>query len=131
LRYHVAMRQLCLLAAVAAAGLLGQQAWPPPGLRCPQRTLVLFEPAENHEAQPLFGEHIAWITSQMRAGKVISGGPMSDRKSAAMLFASTDWAEIENLLKDEPFVHAGAIKVKSHDVWVACEVDPGATTSAK
>ena len=53
------MRILFILLAIAA---LAQAEWHPAGMRCPQRTLVISEFAENdpHSAQ-LTAEHLDYI----------------------------------------------------------------------
>lgn len=114
------MRKLLLFLATLA---LAQNAWPPPGMSCPQRTLVTFDEGPNSDkAQGLFQQHIAYLSGQMKAGKVISAGPLAVGHSALMLFATKDWDEIQDILKNEPFTQAGVIKVVRHDVWNACEV---------
>lgn len=46
---------------------------------------------------------------------------MADGRSAAMLFATKDWAEAAEMIKKEPFNREGILKVTSHSVWTACE----------
>ena len=41
--------------------------------------------------------------------------------AAAMLFAASEWSQVEAILNDEPFTHDGVLKIASHDVWNACE----------
>jgi len=103
--------------------LFAQQQWPPPGMQCPQRTLVLFERGPNWEkATQIAPQHLAYILQQMKSGKVLSGGPMEGgQPAAAMLFAVSDWSQVEAILNDEPFTHQGVLKVASHNVWNACE----------
>jgi hypothetical protein len=60
----------------------------------------------------------------MKSGKVISAGPMTDQHTAAVLFATKDWAEVEELLKKEPFHREHVLKLTSHSVWNACEAAP-------
>jgi hypothetical protein len=38
-----------------------------------------------------------------------------------LLFGTKDWAEVEALMKNEPFTREGVMKVVSHTVWNACE----------
>ena len=113
------MRKLLLFVAVAA---LAQESWPPSGMKCPERTLVLFEFAANAaRAADFQKEHFAYVLELLKSGKVISAGPMADGRSAAMLFATKDWAEAEEMIKREPFNREGVLKVTSHGVWNACE----------
>jgi hypothetical protein len=115
------MRKLLFLVAMAA--FAQQPAFPPPGMRCPQRTLVLFQPGPNAAKAPaVYQEHIAYVLSEMKAGRIVVAGPANEGP-AAMVFASKDWAEVEPLLKKEPFTREGVMKISSHGVWNACEVE--------
>jgi uncharacterized protein YciI len=115
------MRTLLFLTTVV---LLAQTPWPPPGLRCPERTLVIFEHGPNWEKAAEFREpHLAYLLAQMKSGKVVSAGPVEGGQRAAMLFASKDWSDVEPILKDEPFTHEGVIRISEHVVWSACEVE--------
>jgi uncharacterized protein YciI len=112
-----------LLLFLAAFFLVAQNPFPPPGMNCPQRTLVTFEEGPSSDkAQQLFQQHISYLSGQMKAGKVISAGPLAAGHTALILFATKDWDEIQEILKNEPFTQAGVIKVVRHDVWNACEV---------
>ncbi len=114
------MRTLLFFFATLA---LAQNAWPPPGLSCPQRTVVTFEEGPNPEkAQQLFQQHVAYLSAQMKAGKVVSAGPMAAGHSALIIFATTDWDEVQEILKNEPYTQAGVMKVVRHEVWNACEL---------
>ena len=37
-------------------------------------------------------------------------------------FTGTAWPDIEELLKSEPFLREGVMKIDSHSVWRACEL---------
>ncbi|MGA1997245.1 MAG: YciI family protein [Bryobacteraceae bacterium] len=112
------MRKLLLFVAIVA---FAQGPWPPPGMRCPQRTLVFFEFANAAKSADFQSEHFAYVLGLLKSGKVISAGPMADGRSAAILFATKDWAEAEEMIKREPFNREGVLKVTSHGVWNACE----------
>ena len=114
------MRMLMLLLGTL---VLAQEAWPPPGMNCPQRTLVIFEqgPSASRGGE-LRKEHLGYLLQLMKTGKVVSAGPMQDGRSAAILFATASWDEVEQILKDEPYTREGVLKVSQHSVWVACEV---------
>jgi uncharacterized protein YciI len=104
-------------------GLLFAQQWPPAGMQCPQRTLVLFERGPNWEkAGQVAPRHLAYMLQQMKSGKVLSSGPLEGAQpAAAMLLAASDWSQVEAILSDEPFTHEGVVKIASHNVWNACE----------
>jgi uncharacterized protein YciI len=116
------MRTLLILTGVVS---LVQAQSPPAGMRCPQRTLVLSEFAENAANSGQFAtEHFAYMRGLMKSGKVIAAGPMEDKHTAAVLFATKDWSEAEEMLKKEPFHREHVLKVASHSVWNACEAAP-------
>ncbi|HZU29069.1 MAG TPA: YciI family protein [Bryobacteraceae bacterium] len=124
------MYRLCCLLIAATA--MAQHAWPPPGMKCPQRTLVMLEfTPDQAKVQQFYDEHVTWVASAMRAGKIISAGPMADGRTGALLAASSEWNEVEGMLKAEPFVREGLIRVTSHWTWNACEADPGAAAPGK
>jgi uncharacterized protein YciI len=113
------MRKLLLFAAIVA---FAQEPSVPPGMRCPQRTLVFFEFAANAAKSADFQkEHLAYVLELLKSGKAIAAGPLSDGRSAAILFATKDWDEAEALIEKEPFNREGVFKVASHSVWTACE----------
>jgi uncharacterized protein YciI len=116
------MRTISVLFGLAVVAL-GQTS--PPGMRCPQRTLVLSEFGENAPNSARFqAEHFDYLRGLMKSGKVIMAGPMTDNHTAAIVFATKDWAEAEEILKKEPFHREGILKVVKHMVWNACEVAP-------
>jgi uncharacterized protein len=116
------MRTILLLLSLAAFALAQ---WPPTGMRCPQRTLVISEFGENAANSGRFqAEHFDYMRGLMKSGKVITAGPMTDNHTAAIVFATKDWAEAEEILNKEPFHREGVLKVVKHMVWNACEVVP-------
>ncbi|HTX34792.1 MAG TPA: YciI family protein [Bryobacteraceae bacterium] len=116
------MRTIVILLSLVALAR-GQPS--PPGMRCPQRTLVLSEFGENAANSARFqAEHLDYMRGLMKSGKVITAGPMTDNHTTAMVFATKDWAEVEAILKKEPFHREGVLKVVKHMVWNACEVAP-------
>jgi uncharacterized protein YciI len=113
------MRKLLFLAAAVA---LAQRPWPPPGMQCPQRTLVIVEMPQENTAKidRFYDEHIAFLLPLLKSGKVLSAGPTTDGRGA-IVYASADWNEVETLMKKEPFNREGITRVVSHTVWNACE----------
>lgn len=115
------MKRLCFLAATIA---MAQNGWPPPGMRCPERTIVKFDIASDDQAKlaKFRDEHLSYLLTLMKEGKLVTAGPLQNHQHAMMIFTSSNWADVEAALKDEPFTREGVIKVASHDVWLACEV---------
>jgi uncharacterized protein YciI len=115
------MRKLLFLVAAVAAA---QRPWPPPGLRCPEHTLVMFDAVMENagKANELYDRHIDFLRAQMKSGAIVSAGPTLDGHGV-IVFTSTKWTEIEELLKKEPFTRDGVMKVASHYVWRACQVE--------
>ena len=116
------MRKLLFLLVPVVA--LAQSPPTPEGLRCPERTLVLFDFQQENaaKAKQVYDEHIAYMVSLMKAGKVLSAGPTVDGR-ALIIFAIRDWAEVEAIMKKEPFTREGVMKMTSHTVWRACEAE--------
>ena len=117
------MRKLLfVLPILVAAAALAQRPWPPPGMQCPERTVVIYDIVQNK--MPLidkfYDEHIANLAALMKEGKIASSGPTEDGRGI-LIFNGTNWAEIEGILKKEPFTREGIVKMASHTVWRACE----------
>lgn len=113
------MRTVCFLIGTL---LFAQAPANPPEMQCHQRTLVLFSPGPNAaRSKELAPAHFSYVSQQMRANKIIAAGPFKDNDGAAIIFASSDWNEVRNLLKDEPFTSAGVIKISDHKMWTACQ----------
>jgi uncharacterized protein YciI len=118
-RYHLGMR---LTLSLFGTLLFAQSTASPPGMQCDNRTLVLFSPGPNAARdKELAPAHFAYMSGQMRSNKVIAGGPFSGGDGAAIVFASSDWNQVQLILKDEPFTSAGVIQVSDHKTWMACQ----------
>ena len=127
------MRRIVFIVAALTLTVVAQQKkrYTPPGLRCPQRTLVLFNVDWNAlKPKPdMANEHAAYLLTQMKAGKIISAGamdiapPASGKvpNGAAVIYTSTNWSEVEEIIKQVPYYRAGVATVASHNVWGACE----------
>ena len=113
------MRKLVFLMAAVA---LAQRPWPPSGMQCPERTLVITEVQEANASKidAVYDEHMAYIVPLMKSGKVVSVGPTSDGRGV-IVFATKEWSEAEAIMKKEPFTREGVMKITSHTVWNACE----------
>ena len=116
------MRKLLFLAAAVA---FAQRPWPPSGMKCPERTVAVLaiDPANAAKINQFYDEHLDYIRSFMKSGKVLSAGPTDDG-GGVIIFGTTDWAEIETIMKKEPFTREGIMKIASHTVWRACEAAP-------
>ena len=121
-----------IVATLALAALAQQkERRPPPGFRCPQRTLVLFNVDWSAFKPDMFNEHHAYLLTNMKAGKIVSAGaldvaltpPASGKvpNGAAVIYTSTNWSEVEEIIKQDPYYRAGVAIVASHNVWNACE----------
>jgi uncharacterized protein YciI len=121
-RYDCEMRAISILFCLAA---LAPAQSSPPGMRCPQRTLILSELGENAPNAARFqAEHFAYMRELMKSGKVITAGPMTDNHTTVIVLATKEWAEAEEILKKEPFHREGVLKMVKHMVWNACELEP-------
>ena len=118
------MQKLLLLLGGLGGVLCAQQSVPP-GMQCPQRTLVTWELGPHYADREQFAsQHFAYMARQMKAGALIMAGPLADGQRAVGLFSAKDWPEVEAILKDEPFTRAGVLKVADHAVWTACAPAP-------
>jgi uncharacterized protein YciI len=110
------------LLLLASAVALAQRPWPPPGMQCPERTLVIYELVQDKMPliEKFYDEHIANLTKLMKEGKIVTSGPTDDGRGV-LIFNGTNWPEIEALLKKEPFTREGILKMSSHTTWRACE----------
>jgi uncharacterized protein YciI len=113
------MRKLLFLTAAVA---LAQRPWPPPGMQCPQRTLVMtdLQLSDEDKINEFYEEHLAYLVPLLKAGKIISAGPTADGRGV-VVFATKEWSEVETIMKDEPFMREGLMTIASHTVWNACE----------
>jgi hypothetical protein len=103
---------------------LAQRTWPTPaGMRCPDRTLVLYEIQAAHAGNMsgLFKEHLAYSLKHLRAGNIVNLG-ISDIGAAAV-FTSTEWPEVEAIINQDPYIREHVAVVVSHTVWHACEAE--------
>ncbi|MFJ4028077.1 YciI family protein [Paenarthrobacter sp. NPDC089989] len=62
--------------------------------------------ALRDEARPA---HRAWLGDLAEEGKLLASGPYGDGAGALLVFKSKDEAELNELLKKDPFADAGAI----------------------
>jgi hypothetical protein len=106
------------------AAVAWQRTWPtPPGMRCPNRTLVVYEiqGANAGKISALYAEHLTYSLKHLRAGSIVNLG-ISDTGAAAV-FSSTEWPEVEGIIHQDPYVREGVAAVASHTVWHACEAE--------
>ena len=127
------MRRMVFIVATLALSALAQQKdfRTSPGLRCPQKTLVLFNVDWSAFKPDMFNEHAAYLLTQMKAGKIVSAGaldialtpPASGKvpNGAAVIYTSTNWPEVEEIIKQDRYYRTGVATVASHNVWAACE----------
>jgi uncharacterized protein YciI len=115
---------LTVLAVVCAASAAAKAAdSPPPGLACPQRTLVVFKSGPRaDQAAALFSAHLAFTLSHLRAGDLLAAGPFSGVDGGVMIFRGKDWSAVERILAGEPFTKGGVFAIDRHVVWSACEL---------
>jgi len=116
------MRKFGLVLLLVVAAALAQRPWPPPGMQCPERTIVMYDvvPEKAANIDKFYDEHVANLVQLMKSGKVLSAGPTEDQRGI-LIFNGTDWSEIEGILKKEPFTREGIMKMTGHTVWRACE----------
>ncbi|MGO4249200.1 YciI family protein [Micrococcaceae bacterium Sec5.1] len=62
--------------------------------------------ALRDEARP---SHRAWLGNLAEDGTLLASGPYGDGAGALLIFKSADEAELNDLLKQDPFAEAGVI----------------------
>lgn len=62
--------------------------------------------AARDEQRP---EHRAWLAALAEAGQLLSSGPYGDGAGALLIFKVQDEAQLNDLLKQDPFAVAGTI----------------------
>jgi uncharacterized protein YciI len=62
--------------------------------------------AARDERRP---EHRAWLAGLAEAGPLLSSGPYGDGAGALLIFKVQDEAQLNDLLKQDPFAVAGTI----------------------
>src|ERR1017187_10366039 len=113
-----------VLAVVCVASTAAKAAgWPPPGLTCSQRTLVVFKTGPKPDQAPtLYSAHLAFIVSHLRTGDILTAGPFNEAEGGAIIFRNNDWSAVEQILAGEPFTNVGVLAIARHVVWYACEL---------
>src|SRR5476649_8434 len=108
-----------ILAVVCAVSTAAKAAdWPPPGLTCPQLTLVVFKSGlKSDQATALYSAHLDFIISHLRAGDILTAGPFSEAEGGVMIFRNKDWSAVEQILVGEPFTKSGVFAIDRHVVW--------------
>ena len=80
---------------------------------------------DPREALPRLGEHRSWVLRQHDAGNIVISGPTPDRALGIMVFRSTSQAEVEAILRSEPWIAAGerTVEIIPWDVHELLGVD--------
>jgi len=117
------MNRVATLASIVllcAAGGADAKDWPPPGLSCPPRLVVLFEngPAAD-KGKRLYSTHIAFVSAHLKSGDILAMGP-SDSGGGLAVFRASNWEAAQQILADEPFTRNGVLKITRHFTWTGC-----------
>jgi uncharacterized protein YciI len=73
-------------------------------------TLTYVRPLAELDA--LMPKHVAWLKKHYRSGLFLVSGRQVPRKGGVILARSGDRAELEKLLKEDPFVKNGCARVE-------------------
>lgn len=73
-------------------------------------TLTYVRPLAELDA--LMPKHVAWLKKHYRSGLFLASGRQVPRKGGVILARSGDRAELEKLLKEDPFVKNGCARVE-------------------
>ena len=120
------MKLLLLALATLVCGLAVAYAvqGDPPGMACREVTVVRYYPGPNWAAfEQHVGGHLVFLQTQMAADKVLFAGPLVDAGGGYTIYALTDQAEVDTLVRQDPLV---INKVVTHALrrWKMCQKAP-------
>lgn len=61
--------------------------------------------------------HREWLSQLVGRGNVLASGPFADNAGALLLFVADSEAELNDLLKQDPFAAAGVISAVKTTQW--------------
>ena len=70
--------------------------------------------ADRDEHRPA---HREWLNELVSRGNVLASGPFVDNAGALLLFVADNEAELNDLLKQDPFATAGVISAVKTTQW--------------
>jgi uncharacterized protein YciI len=71
---------------------------------------------------PRLGEHRSLVLQQHRAGHILMSGPTPDRSLGIMVFRAASQADLEAILRSEPWIAAGEPSRSSPGTSMSCSV---------
>jgi uncharacterized protein YciI len=123
------MKKLVLgLVLFFALGAVAQQAGPPPDLEIPSNMKHYFvallvandKSAKAHDDHELVKKHLAFIRSQVEAGKFVVVGPYTDNgKIAGMAIVDVPTLEeVKTIMSVDPMVTSGMFDMEIHSAML-------------
>lgn len=95
----------------------------PEGMVCRGTIVVEYHSGPNWEK---FGEHVRghldYLRTQMKAGRILYGGPFEDANGGLSVYALTDPHEVDALVHTDPLV-ANKVVTYSMRHWRMCSLD--------
>jgi uncharacterized protein len=85
--------------------------------------VVISSAGSNHDhskstrEQPLWDEHAAFIDQLVAEGFVVMGGPFIDEGGSMLVVNADDETEVQEKLKDDPWMKHGILKLESIKRW--------------
>lgn len=123
------MKTLALVVALLISmGAVAQQAGPPPDLEIPSNMRQYFvallvandKSAKAHDDHELVKKHLAFIRSQVEAGKFVVVGPCTDNgKIAGMAIVDVPTLEeVKKIMSEDPMVTSGMFDMEIHSAML-------------
>ncbi len=111
------------LGCLAAAGLRAETG--PEGMDCRHVTVVRYHPGAKWAD---FGKHVtghlAFLRKQMEAGRLTYAGPCEGENGGFSIYASSDLAEVDRRVRQDPLVAKGVVTYSLHS-WQMCSLAKG------
>jgi len=88
---------------------------------CTKKTLVVLKPGPNLEKRAAHMEaHFKHEAELMKSGVVLAAGPADDGRGIG-IYSSTDTAQVEDIMKKDPFVSSGVLTIELVTGWQHCK----------
>ncbi|HJY53684.1 MAG TPA: YciI family protein [Candidatus Udaeobacter sp.] len=73
--------------------------------------------SKSTREQPLWDEHAAFIDQLVADGFILMGGPLVDEGGAMLVVNADDENDVQEKLKNDPWMKQGVLKLKSVKRW--------------
>ncbi len=111
------------LGCLAAAGMRAETG--PEWMDCRHVTVVRYHPgARWADFSKHVTGHLAFLREQMEAGRLTYAGPLEGENGGFSIYASSDLAEVDRRVRQDPLVVKGVVTYSLHS-WQMCSLAKG------